>query len=90
MPYDVSNRLWDVQDVEYLRSRVFGMLNAWEVGFSGCEMFEMWDFPDVGCGGCGGCGMFGMWNVRDVRCLRCGMFGMWDVRWGNGCGIFPI
>ena len=60
MPYDVSNRLWDVQDVEYLRSRVFGMLNAWEVGFSGCGIFQMWDVGDVADVGCLGCGMFGM------------------------------
>ena len=71
MTYDVSDGLWDVQDVEYLRSRTFGMWNVRDVGCSGCGMFRVWDVGDVACSGCG---MFGVWDVG------CGMFvGMWDV-----------
>ena len=61
MPYDVSDGLRDVQDVEYLRYRTLGMWNVLDVGCSGCEMFEMWDVRDVGCSGCGM--LAGMWDV---------------------------
>ena len=57
--------MWDVDNV--------GMLEMWNVldvgcsgcGYSGCEMFGMWDVRDVECSGCG---MFGMWDVRNVGC----------------------
>ena len=55
---------------------------------TGCGMFEMWDYRDVGSLGCGM--LFGKWDVWDVGCSGWGMFGMkviWDVEclW---CRIF--
>ena len=81
MPYDVSNELWDVQDVECLRCITFGMWNVLDVRCLGCRMFGMWNVGDVGCLGCG---MFEMWDVRDVGCSGCGM---WDVGCLLGCGM---
>ena len=84
MPYDVSDGLSDVQDVEYVRCRTFGMCNVWDVGCSECERFEMWDVRGVGCSGCE---MSGMWDVGDMGCFGCGMWdvfsGMWDVELQN-------
>ena len=59
------------------------ILCSWQfVGYLGCEMFGMWEIPDVWCLGFG---IFRMRNVWDNRCWdvgssRCTMFSIWDVR----------
>ena len=70
-------------------------LSVWDVGCSGCGLFEMWDvwdveylryeiFIDMGCPECGmfRCRMFGRSDVQDVGCWgcgECGMFKMWHI-----------
>ena len=44
------------------------MWDFWNVEYSGCVMFEMWDFHEAGCSECGceGGRMFGMQNIQEV------------------------
>ena len=80
MPYDVG-------DVGYLESGMFGIQNVRDEGRWGCGMFEMWDVRDMGCLECG---MLGMWDVWDVECSGFGMFEMWDALdvGCSKCGMF--
>ena len=45
---------------------------AWDVEYSRCEMFSMWEIE---------CGMLMMWDLQGVECSGCGMFEISDVRY---------
>ena len=54
--------MWGAEDVEPCELDVWdmgcwvnGRLSVWgvkDVGYSACDMFEMWDLGDLGCYGC--------------------------------------
>ena len=84
MLYDLSDEMWDVENLVCQGNGILGMWDNGDVRCWGYGILGAWDIRDVECSGCG---MSGMWNVRDVECSGCGMCGMWDAR-DVGCRIF--